>query len=114
MVGAGLSDAGAPCVVIVVGLAVVVVVVLAAVVVVVVVVGTVVVVMGSAIVASMFSRTISAPPSSDWLSVMWWTVYILAEWSGRAEGSVGSGQEEEDKEIKESTKLVFTENIADG
>ncbi len=67
MVGAGLSDASVLCVVIVVGVVLVVVVVLA--VVVVEVVGTIVVAMGSATVASMVSRTISAPPSSDWFSV---------------------------------------------
>lgn len=64
MVGAGLSDASVLCVVIVVGVVMVVVVV-----VVVEVVGTAVVAMGSATVASMVSRTISAPPSSDWFSV---------------------------------------------
>lgn len=70
MVGAGLSDASVLCVVIVLGVVVVVVVVLVVVVVVVVeVVGAAVVAMGSATVASMVSRTISAPPSSDWFSV---------------------------------------------
>lgn len=65
MVGAGLSDAGVFCMVVVVGVVVVLVVV-----VVVVVLGTAVVTVGSAALASVVSRTISAPPSSDWLSVM--------------------------------------------
>lgn len=82
IVGAGLSDAGALWVDTVVGTEVVEgVPLVVVVVVVVVVVGAAVVSVGSATVDSTVSRTSSASLSSDWFSVMWWTVYVLAEWS---------------------------------
>lgn len=88
MVGAGFSWVHDLCVVIVVGSAeaeeaVVMFTVVVVVVEVVVVVGVSVVFTGSATVASMVSRIISVPPSSDSFSVMCCTA--LAEWSGKEE-----------------------------
>lgn len=79
IVGAGFSNAGVCCVVTgVVAVVLVVVALVVVVVVVAVVAGSPVAALGWATVPSMVSRTISDPPSSDWFSVMWWTVKDLA------------------------------------